>query len=1109
MATDRTSAERTEFFKQLKATCIPLSQLVIREQDASPDAKEILRHLDSLSSSWSAQVSKNATILDEKLAGYVFFPVSYILRKQDKYPVLVLETVIRLLESLVQHGWKAKIPSDLFQQLLRFLSLFIGDASEQTKRRDLPEETILEVYRTLTALIVTTGRSLALPTSPQLDDQIIPSLGSSVVAVLGGITVGVPALIQLEALRYLQAVFTEIHDSALLAQFLPGTVSCLSKILSPPQQQKTQRRVLIKSLEVLKVVLTASIGDIKVRGILKQMESASEMEESSAAAADEDTKLRIELTPSWLKATTSQVKIALTGVLKLRNHEAEDIQAAVRRLCISLLDQCHASLVTCQSILVETAMMLEEEENMRSTLETSLQDLVTIYPELVESVKSSLYNWVTGLPRVMQSNDERVKQLAVRNILRGSKHASSLQLDASNLDDYLGDALRDSVVALVKGSKPPKIASSDETDMVPAAASGLDKAHMGLEAYRPVLLEQQGQKTTRAELMTLISNVGTPTQQVKLAASMLGYVRDSNGVDQVASYWLAFELLKSSYTRSSALDELLDLSSLDETRGQEEAFQELYDFSTSVLSSHSDSVDSDWRIEAIALEVSAFAASRLKTGFRIELVDVLYPVVTFLGSPTPQLRSHAITTLAIIAASCGYGSVSELIVDNADYMVNSISLRLNEFDISPASTRVLTMLIRLTGPRLIPYLDDVIAVIFTALDNYHGYPVLVQSLFSVLSEVVSQGVQSNTLLLEDSNAKPVDHRKRRPVRQGIQRILDSLDKRAERERRREEEEKKDDEIKGHPTKPWGPEKSEAKSLLDKLENPEDEVEEESGAAVEVEKSKPPTQTYALLSQILSLTQHYLTSPTPTLRKSLLDLVGTVSPALARDENAFLPLVNAVWPVIITRLQDPEPFVAIAACKALSSLCSAAGDFLSTRFKTEWSSGLAKWFSRTKAEAVKARGKAGTGKAAAVARSLNQTSGLLGSSVSSDILIPGRPTASEESRGLVIRSPQVKMNDMMLSSSSGLGRFAQASQIWDAAVELLGAIVMYVRVDDDMFDEMLELVADVIPRNEALREAFEVINADAVWLVLYEQGLVPWKPEPVLEGFRFAPMRALG
>ncbi|KAK5664253.1 hypothetical protein OQA88_470 [Cercophora sp. LCS_1] len=1079
MATTGSSTQQTEFFQQLKAICVPLSRLVLRSGDANAEANETLSLVESLTATWTAQVRRDPSIPNEKLAGYVFFPISHLLRKQDHYPVRVIEATIRLLGTLVEHGWKTKITPELSQQLLLFLSFTVGGSPGQTKKRDLPEETIIEGYRAISILVDALGKLPSPSPSPLIDDKVIPALGQSVTVVLDAIGEGIPSLIQLEALKSLQTVFTVIRDTPLLAQFLPGTVSTLAKILSPPSSQRTQRRVLIASLDVLHVVLVNTLGDIKVRGVLAQIKAETQKEQGNVqnelavsspekAIEDnpEDVKYRIDLNPAWLRATASQVKIALSSVLKLRNHESEEVQSALDRLCIRLLDECHSSLADSQTILVETAMMLEDEDATRSTLQTSLQDLVSVYPELGGKTKFALYNWISGLPRAMQSNDERSRQLAVRNILRGTKHAASLQIDSSTLEDSLGDALKDSIIGLIKTSKLSRIQDSSGMDLALLSDSGLSMLGSGSDVFSPVILNLEGQKSTRREITTLLSNVSTATQQIKLASTMLSYVEDYDGVDQVASYWLAFELLKASYRRTADLDDFLDLTSLEENNGQEKIFQELYDFSASVLSSQSDSADVDWRLEAIAMEVTAFAASRLKTEFRPELIDVLYPVATFLGSATPQLRSHAIATLNILASSCGYNNVSELIVDNADYMVNSVSSRLNKFEISPASTKVLTMLIHLTGPKLIPYLDDVVAAIFAALDNYHGYPVFVESLFSVLSEIVTQGVKSNMLLLEDANPTPINHRKRSPAPIGIDDILSTLKTRADRAQKTLAEE--NEPLQGHPTAPWGPkkgEKNKAKSLLDRLENPTDSDEEEPSA--EVERPKPgATPTYNLLTRVLSLTQHYLTSPTPTLRKSLLDLVATVAPALAPDEDAFLPLVNAVWPVVITRLHDPEPFVAIAACKALEALCVAAGDFLSTRFQTEWGEGLAKWLKKVKDEASRTSGTGGKSTA-------TQGEG---------ILVPG-------GRGI----------------SAGLGRFAQTVRVWEAAVEMVGAVLRYVRVDDAMFDEILELVVDDVPRNRAIRDALEVVNADAMWLALYERGRVEGRREPVMEGVRFATM----
>ncbi|KAL2164420.1 hypothetical protein VTH06DRAFT_3636 [Thermothelomyces fergusii] len=990
MATS-SSNQRTEFFQQLKKVCVPLSQLALVPKDKVVDSKEVLRLLDSLINLWTLQAGRDETVLDDKLADYVFFPLSHLLRGRDRYSVRVTETVIRLLRLLIQHGWRAKASPQLFQQLLIFLTFAIGGVPGQPKK-DVPEETVIEGFRTLAALvgIAQPSHLSAPPSEPGPRNETIQALDLSVTAMLDGITDGPIPAIQLEAAQCLRAVFATIKQHAVLAQVLPGTVSALAKVLSPPQANQTQRRVLQRCLEVLQLVLVTVLGDIRVRSILRELQSAGETD-SNVAVETQNPSASGLLTPSWLKATASQLKIALSAVLKLRAHESEDVQSALHGFCIALLDECHSSLANCQLILVETAMMLEDPDTTPSRLQTSLQDLASIHPELGNSIKSALYNWVTGLPRVMQSSDERVRQLAVRSIRRGSKLAAALHMDSFTLNDALGDSLRDGIVMLVKGSKEPKIVDDAAADVL-TSSGDLVRSGTELATYRPVLLGQEGQKATRTEIGSLISNIGPAAQQVQVATTMLSHVRDSEGVERIASLWLAFELLKATYAQSSELDEMLDLSSLGESRQQEEAFRELYDYSVSVLAAHSDSAEADWRLEAIALEVAAFAASRLKADFRPELIDVLYPVTTFLGSPVPQLRAHAITTLNMVAASCGYGSVSDLIVDNADYMVNAISLRLNTFDITPASIRVLTMVIRLTGPRLIPYLDDVVAAIFAALDNYHGYPAFVEGLFSVLSEVVTQGVKSDA-----KGGSEVERN-----------------------------------------------------------NPDD---------------KPKTPTYALLSQIVSLTQHHLTSPAPRLRKSLLELVATAGPALAPDENAFLPLVHAVWPVVLARLRDPEPFVAAAACRALAALCRAAGDFLSTRFRSEWSGGpgsLAAWFRKTKEEAVARRRTVRTVRGCGWWRAR-------------------RPPPGGGGGG------------------GGLGRFAQAAQVWEAAVGLLTALVGHVRVEDDMFDDILGLVVDVLPQHGELREALETINSDAVWLALYERGMVPGRAAPVVEGldFRFA------
>ena len=1027
----------------------------------------------------------------------------------------MVEASIRLLRALIQYGWKGKTSKELSHQLLIFITFVIGGVPGQDKKRDVPEETVLEGYRTLASLVGAIGS--ASLTAVLTSEQIVPTLGHAISVLLDGVVDGATPEIQLAALDCLESFYVSIREHAVLASFLPGTVSSLAKTLSPPQSLKSQKRVLIRGLSVLGAVIFQVLGDLRTRNILKEEGSESKQEEGQGDSAKE-------LTPAWLKATASQIKIALSSVLKLRTHQSEEVQWAVNRLCIGILDECHASLAECKTILVETAMMVDNGEATKSIYHTSLEDLTSIYPELGDAVRVVLYNWVTELPRIMQSNDEQAKQQAIRHFLRGNKLAASSGLESSTLEGSLVDSLRDSVVALMLGSRTQRIMDNAELDDDPWKSASLIRTSSPAESpslrYPPVILDRDNQQQTRNEILSLIENIGSPSRKTKLAADMLSYLQDSAGVDQLASFWLSFEIIKSSYSSPNPpdVDTLLDFADLDDSGSQSALLQELYDFSASVLTSHSDAEEVDWRLEAFALEVAAFAAARMQAEFRPELIDVLFPITSFMGSRNPRLRTHAITTLNTIAAACGYATVSDLIVDNADYMVNSVSLRLNTFDISPASMRVLKMMIRLTGPKLIPFLDDVVASVFAGLDNYHGYPIFVESLFSVLSEVVEQGAKSDILLIEGT--KRIDHKKRPPEPEGIRGALDALAQRAKRKAEEPIGEKREgnDKLRGHPKEPWGPPKSEPKSFVETLAEQQDESggDEDDEPSQDVDKPKTPaTPTYTLLTRITTLTQHYLTSPTPTLRKSLLDLLGTVSPALAPDEDTFLPTVNALWPVVIARLHDSEPFVVIAACKALSTLCESAGDFLSSRIKTEWSNWLSEWCGKARQEALKAGWRPGATRIPD-GRALRTTSRASGQNDS--IILPSRGVAepSAGDRGLqLVQSTRASAPVQAVATTAarepvanthGLGRFAQASQVWEATKEFLGAVASFVRIDDDIFDDMLNLLRDdiLLGRTESVVRAFEDVNADAVWLVRYAGGVIECGPAPRIEGVEFAP-----
>jgi hypothetical protein len=231
---------------------------------------------------------------------------------------------------------------------------------------------------------------------------------------------------------------------------------------------------------------------------------------------------------------------------------------------------------------------------------------------------------------------------------------------------------------------------------------------------------------------------------------------------------------------------------------------------------------------------------------------------------------------------------------------------------------------------------------------------------------------------------------------------------------------------------------------DKARKGEDEDEEnkETQKVLDEVQKILPTKVYTMIQNIARLGQHYLTNQSPVLRRRLLELISTACEGLYRNQDEFLPLVNDVWPVLVKRLYDEEFFVVIAAASAVSEICRRSGDFMSTRIQVEWHNLM-------------------------------------------KLARQNRSRAEAEKKG-----------------RHGRGTYSQNWQLWESSIQLMSAIVQFVRIDDGMFDEVLDLLGDVLDDHEDVREALSVVNGDAVWLKQYSQGRQSDLRAPLLTGYRF-------
>ena len=121
--------------------------------------------------------------------------------------------------------------------------------------------------------------------------------------------------------------------------------------------------------------------------------------------------------------------------------------------------------------------------------------------------------------------------------------------------------------------------------------------------------------------------------------------------------------------------------------------------------------------------------------FNVYLIKVLYPVLEKLGDQNAQIARCAQNTLDIVSHNCGEKSTATLLLKNADYLVNSVSLSLRNLTLFSSAPSVLSMMLVYSNMEILPIVADVMQDVFNCLDFYQEEVTF--SLMKVLKSFVS------------------------------------------------------------------------------------------------------------------------------------------------------------------------------------------------------------------------------------------------------------------------------------------------------------------------------------------------------------------------------------
>ncbi|KAL8776090.1 MAG: hypothetical protein Q9213_008390, partial [Squamulea squamosa] len=898
---------RVKAFRMLKPPCVELSQAALRYKVNKTTARHLLQCLERLAETLHA-VSHS---LDAKLADYVFFPLSHVFSESNDLPPRLLEYALSCLSILILKGWRDRLSSEVGRQLLILLAFLAGGSATDAKSENVDEDVAAIAYHCIADLFHSSVAS-SLGSQNTISPENIPLLGHAVTVVLDGISNNSATKVRLAACTSLNALIDGIGDDEALRNFFPGVVSCLTKVLSSGIRSKTPWKLLQTCIQLLHQILCKVLHN--------DLPSSAALTYPNSGAGEKTNR-------DWVAATAGQVKVALSTVMPLRYHDRHDVREALFSLCLSILTDCSTALANCTPMTLEALVALSsqsaDEDNDRPY--QRLQQILASNPNLLDVLKESLYDWTTALPRVVTSNDDTKQTRTLQQLSIAFRLLSAHDIDMKALTNLFASNLQSGVASAIQLSSTQaiKTVASDSVDVTRFLHSAT--SYKGIGIFAPVVFNSTRQDGVMSGLQMLIRQFDSSTMATALQRSLTESLNITTGSEQVATLWLMLELIRNRLQQDFETDQWLNVPS-DQL---EPLTEEAYSFSLEILdkSAYDDAVD--WRLQALSLEIVALQAKSQGHDFRLELVDALYPILERMGTSNATLQQHAVTCLGIVSNSCGYRSASELVVHNADYLVNAVAVKLNTFDISPQASQVMLMMVRLCGSAVIPYLDDLIESIFAILACYHGYPRLVESLFEVLNAVVEEGARVSSRAIEPSTRiTPIP---RRPYK--LTTIADLVSRLQARK------------TKFDPPSPSTNPDPEPDPVISSDPQPD------ALAASAVRETPPPSKAHTLIHTITQQTTHHLSTPSPPLRRLLLTLISsslsTLSPqstTQADNDTTFLPLISTLWPHI-TRQIFPYPSSSststnspqidlptiLAALETLTTLSRYGGSFLLSRF----------------------------------------------------------------------------------------------------------------------------------------------------------------------------------
>ncbi|KAI0673390.1 armadillo-type protein [Trametes maxima] len=981
-------------FQRLKVICVPLLGNAMLNPTSIPKALNLLVQLrDALRA-----LASSGEVLSPSTISYVFFPLSTILRRNDlsTIPDRVLERTLEVLAILCDVWWW-DMDIAVWEQIFMLCSAILGGIDRKGKGRDRDDETkavAAECLWTLlrprsspedTANTSKDGRAKTVIAMLRVHAQgakFLPILGQTLDSLLS-VSQSPSGPLQRVSLKVLAIMVSEYLSDGLVPSILPGTVSTMSKVALGNNTSKgwANGDIVAAALLVMQHVVIRAIGDeVCLReGVVKSVDNLEDLLDLNPHGIDgtSSSPFTTRRTESWLRATASQLHIAMNSLSPLVNHPTPSALLGLADFSGAILSATSLTVPQSQPLLLSFLLSLQGSSLNRVSdrADSLLRRVLTANSmaghRFLQVLLQISRDNLAALPRLLMSHaDSKVEHVAgiLESVCRlAHPRAGSPLPGVASISTGVGKLLGPhggvekwgwSLLSTLEFISPPVMVTPASTAQLMLES---DPAAIHSVSFPELTLRHVSSHSAREALERMFRALGATAGEDCLFTVdwFVDVGLSGQGERAVAALWCACRLLEGvaqaslgspasarppggrakrleKYARDLArrIGEAWDDMDVEESPPADKKPIPDANEDNNILVEHvsglvnvrgvsgtqqvSPAAPTHRTVQpmlhrGISLQLLSVTAGILDSRFLPLLLHTLYPVLHGIVSDALFVSTSALAALNVITISTSFATPANLLLSNFDYALDAVSRRLTRRWLDVDATKVLSVLVRLVGRDVVQKAGDVVEECFDRLDEYHGYEIVVDGLLEVLREVVKVIEEE-----EDNRAS------RESAAMGGQQVpLEDgrrLDAFAEWFAHRHDEDTSREPIRdsSYPREAWGKAKEDTGT----------ESSERAPAADDGFADSPPTPAQALTQQIVSRSLYFLTHGAPQIRARILHLLANAVPVL--PESALLPSVHQAWPFILNRLKDTETFVVSAAAALIAALALHVGDFMYRR-----------------------------------------------------------------------------------------------------------------------------------------------------------------------------------